>query len=191
MNNILEINKVIKYPFFFTALACCIFLGCNTIFAANQGRLGATSSGDINIDLVLGSRVQLTGLSDINFGDWDGENNLIDFDDVCIYSTSSKYQITATGNGGSSGKDFAIKNYDTGDNISYLAAWNDEAYTNSNYTQLTSDVTLENQTGGDNINLDCNGVDNARLILFFTSDELSQVYAGEYSGILTIAIAPE
>ena len=191
MNKNIQKNKGIKYPFFFTALTCCVFLGCNSIFAANQGRLGATSTGDVNIDLVLGSRVQLSGLSDINFGDWDGQSNLIDFDDVCIFSTSSKYQITATGNGGSSGKDFAIKNYDSGDNIPYLAAWNDQAYTNSNYVQLTSDVTLENQTGADNINIDCNGVDNARLILFFGSNALSQAYAGEYSGILTVAIAPE
>ncbi len=164
-------------------------------YAAIDGKLGASSSGEVAIDLVLGSGISITGIDNVSFDNWGGSGSLTNIDDVCVYSTTTKYQITANGTTMASDSDiFAISGGDDNSGkthfIPYIALWND-VNKDSGAKELKPGRNLRGQSGANREDVECNGVSNSRIIIKFSKKDLIQATSGEYSGTLTLAVSPE
>lgn len=178
---------------YITVIMINFYLPIN-VYAAIDGTLGQNSVGQSEVYLTLEEAVNIIGIDDINFGDWNSQENLINEDEICIYSTSSKYQISAISSS------FNINNEQfvvISDNISnsnnfipFNVYWNDE---NSDIGKqiMQPGQVLSNQSGADNQSFTCNGGYNARLIVEFSKENLVNAVAGEYYGSLTLSISLE
>lgn len=176
---------------FICTFLCTLFLSFSVTFGATQGSAGPTSVGTVDITLTLADVVRISGLDDIIFPSYGGTGNLLDFDDLCIYSNTAggAYNVTAVGSGG--GGAFTVS--DGVNTVPYNAGWNDVAGTYTGIALLTSGVVLTGQTGADTTSTDCSGGSNltARLGIQFLEADLQAAVVSAYSGTLTLTIAPE
>lgn len=179
------LKKISKILLFFL-----IIFNVKNSLAATQGRLGKESIGDLNIDLILEDRVFVSNINSTNTISWVGGDDAEITDDLCVYSSSTRYQVTIYDNNITSNK-FILKNSLNNTEVPFRVGWNDKAYTNAGYKEVFPGKTLRKQTGASNKDFDCNNSDNARLILFFSKNKLDKAYEGKYEDILTIMIAPE
>ena len=85
------------------AVAAVATFAASNAFAATQGTLGATSTGSLNITLTIDALVQISALDDIPLGNYTGGANMTGADDLCVYSNTGGYEITATGDDGAGG----------------------------------------------------------------------------------------
>lgn len=173
-------------------LFCCIFVYLFVpaiSVSATQGTLGATSVGDVQIGLAISDAARISGLDDAIFGTYDGTGNVTNNDDVCVFSTTGSYEITATGDG--AGGAFTIT--DGSNTIPYTVRWNDVAGTNSGGTNISSGQLLTGQTGADTSSPDCSGLTvlTARVRVRMTENNLLSAPDGTYVGVLTITIGVE
>lgn len=175
---------------FFSLFLILIIFNIKYSVAASQGRLGEVSIGDIDIDLVLEDRVNITNLNSIDLGLWSGQGDLNIYDDVCIYSSTGKYQITIYNNYASN-QDFSLKNQDNDYKIPIKIGWSDKAYTNNGYTMAKHNISIKNQKNADREYFDCNGDNNARLIYFIPEKRIADAPGGDYKSSFSIMIAPE
>jgi len=157
--------------------------------AADQGAIDATSEGSLEVTLELPELVRISDLDDIDLGTFAGAA-LDGTDDVCVWSTTRAYSITATGDGG--GGSFTLTgNNPSGDTLDYAVEWAENAGQTSGIT-LTSGTSLDNRTTNAT-STDCNGGNdnNATVIVAVADDDLAAVTADSYSGTLTLLVAPE
>ncbi len=105
--------------------AAAIALSTGTAHAANQGTLGATSTGDITITASVQARVRITGLADVSWTNQDPGTAATNAQDVCVWSnTSTKgYTVTASGDGASNA--FTLANGAL--TVPYSVQWNASA----------------------------------------------------------------
>ena len=73
-------------------------------WAAQQGTSGTTSTGDIDVTMVVGLNVRLSGLADMPLGVWGGSGDLTADDNLCVGRTgvgfgAGNYRIYASGDG--------------------------------------------------------------------------------------------
>jgi hypothetical protein len=153
--------------------------------AANQGSLGNPSQGDLTITLDIDPLVQISRIDDIPLGTYTGGADMTGDDDLCVYSNNGGYDITATGSGG--GGAFELSG--GGTTIPYAVEWATSAAAGSGAT-LTSGSTLAGQ-GGTFSTPDCGGADNAQVIVTVSSTDLGAAPTGNYSGVLTLTVAPQ
>lgn len=134
--------------------------------------------------------VQITGLSDINFGSLSNFSvDAVRAESVCVYSASatSSYQITATGSGSSNS--FALS-ASGGKKLTYDVQWNSQPG-NTSGTQLTSNVALTGLVSTATSATCSSGPStSASLIVIIRSSVLSAAQVGSYSGTLTLLIGP-
>jgi len=156
--------------------------------AADQGAIDATSEGNLEVTLELPELVRISDLQDIDLGTFAGAA-LDGTDDVCVWSTTRAYSITATGDGG--GGAFTLTGNTGGDFLAYTVEWAESAGQTSG-TALTSGTSLDNRTTTAT-STDCNGGNdnNATVIVAVAEDDLAAVTADSYSGTLTLLVAPE
>jgi hypothetical protein len=156
--------------------------------AADQGAIDATSEGNLEVTLELPELVRISDLQDIDLGTFDGAA-LDGTDDVCVWSTTRGYSITATGDGG--GGAFTLTANTSDDFLDYAVEWAESAGQTSG-TPLTSGTSLGNLTTTAT-STDCNGGNdtNATVIVAVAEDDLAAVTADSYSGTLTLLVAPE
>ena len=169
------------------AVAAFATFGASNAFAATQGTLGATSTGSLNITLTIDALVQISALDDIPLGNYTGGANMTGADDLCVYSNTGGYEITATGDDGAGGSAFELVG--TSANIPYTVEWADTAGAGTG-TALTTGTPLTGQ-GGTFTTPDCGGVDNARVIVTVNSTDLGAAPADNYLGVLTLLVAPQ
>ena len=169
-------------------LAIVILQPIAILNAATQGVAGASSSGDavIRMGIVAVDELRISGINDADFGIWNGNNNITRNDDVCVYSNSTLYQITATGDGPSGYQLVSA----AGDTIDYQVRWNDVSGTNRGGSNLTSGVALTDQTGADQLSTNCSGGNNARIRIRILSSQFDANAPGLYTGTLTILVEP-
>jgi hypothetical protein len=167
------------------AVAAVATFAASNAFAANDGSLGATSQGDLDITLTIDPLVQISALDDIALGNYTGGANMTGADDLCVYSNTGGYDITASGNGGGS----AFELIGGSVNIPYTVEWADTAGAGTG-SPLTSGTALTGQ-GGTFSTPDCGGVDNARVIVTVNSTDLAAAPADNYIGVLTLLVAPQ
>jgi hypothetical protein len=166
------------------AIAAIAALAASEAHAASDGSLGATSQGSLDITLTINSLVQISALDDIALPTYAGAD-IAGSDDLCVYSNTGGYEITATGNG--TGQAFEL--IGSSANIPYTVEWSDSAGAGSG-TALTTNVALTGQ-GGTFSTTDCGGGNNAQVIVRASEPDLAVAPADNYTGVLTLLVAPE
>jgi hypothetical protein len=67
-------------------------------YAATQGTLGATSTGSANISITKSVQAQISDISDMTVANWSiGDGAVTLTSNVCVYSSTGSYRVTATG----------------------------------------------------------------------------------------------
>ncbi|RJF87810.1 hypothetical protein D3874_12895 [Oleomonas cavernae] len=157
-------------------------------FAATQGSLGPTSTGSLVITLAAPNLVRISALDDINLGTFSG-TALAGGDDVCIFSNTGGYNVTASGDG--TGSAFELTGFSTGDAVPYNVQWATTAGATSG-TALTAGTPLTG-LGGSFTNPTCRGGAqlNARVLVDVTEAVLSEAPADNYTGTLTLLVEPQ
>lgn len=137
----------------------------------------------------VSAKVRLSGLTDVNFGAVSNlETDVVQAQNVCLYSQSNRYSIRADGSG--TGGDFTL----TGGNgnLAYEVRWNSQAG-QTNGTALSPGTSLGGLTTNA-FNQHCSGsglATTASLILVLPATALSTAVQGSYSGTLTLLVAEE
>jgi len=158
-------------------------------FAATNGAVGASSTGTSTVTAFVGSLVRVTAIDDLALGTWTGTGSLSTADNVCIWTTTGGYNVTATGDGGA-GTDFELSNGAAG-SLAYSVKW-DDAPSSATLTTMTTGTALTGQVSGANTT-DCNAGANlsATVSVEIAEGALTAADSGSYSGVLTLVIAPE
>jgi len=167
------------------AIAAVATLAAGNAFAATQGILGATSEGSLEITLTIEPLVQISALNDIALGTYAGGGNMSGADDLCVYSNTGGYEITATGNGAGG----AFELIGTAVNLPYTVQWATSAGAGSG-NAMTAGAPLGGQ-GGTFTTPDCGASDNAQVIVAVDSTDLASAPTGNYTGVLTLLVAPQ
>ncbi len=156
-------------------------------FAANDGIIGATSTGDLDISLSILDEVRISNLTDITLGTFVGAD-LSGTSAACVFrSGTGNYEITASGNGGATSDQFVLNDGGAND-VSYSVTYDD----GSGATPLTSGTALTSQTGGDPASDTCAGTgDNGSIAVSVLAADMAPLPAGAYNGTLTLTVAPE
>lgn len=180
------------------AVFCVLLLAAPTSHAAVQGNSGTISSGNVDISLVTGLNVRISGLSDMPLGTWSGAGDATSNDNLCIGRTgvgffgSGPYRILASGDG-EPGNPSAFTLSNGARQLSYNAFFNDAAGI-AGRQPLTPGVALTSQSGFGfwqvlNYLFGCS-VFNANISIAVPESELRGA-AGVYTGTLTLILTPE
>ncbi|MFO0989289.1 MAG: hypothetical protein U1F37_18320 [Alphaproteobacteria bacterium] len=167
-------------------LSLAALLGAAPALAATQGTVGSTSTGSVTINATVPNLVRITNLDDINLGTWSGSGDMTGSDNVCVWSTTRKYNITATGSGAAG----AFTLSDGGTNtVAYSVQWAQTSGASTG-TALTSGTALTAQNTS-TTSTTCSGGSNSTLIVKILDAALQAAPAASYSGTLTLVVAPE
>jgi len=148
-------------------------------FAANDGVVGPTSTGDLNIELTILDEVRISNLSDIVLGTFAGAD-LSGNSGACVFrSGTGNYEITADGSG--AGGAFELS--DGTNSVPYTVTYDDgtgaAALTSGSALTPASDTCAT--IAGDNGSIDVNVL----------ATDMASLPAGAYNGLLTLTVAPE
>lgn len=153
-------------------------------FAATQGDLGATSQGDVIIDVEIPDLLMISGLNDIDLGTYVADGGDMDGSDTfCVYSNQGSYKVTLTGNfdaAGAPGTDFYLEN--SGNVVPYSVDYNG--------TAATAGIEIGGQTGDDS-STNCSGATNSNILVTITETDIQASPPGAYTGVLTLLVEPE
>jgi hypothetical protein len=165
-------------------------------YAANDGSVGETSSGDISISLEIPSLILVDHLNDI---DLTGASKYTG----TTGGMSANEAFRVTGNGFTSGEYTAAITSSTGGftlsdgnghSIAFAFKYDDDndASNGTTYLYGAANGGIANNSIGTNDDLDSpSGSDNAALYVSFTDAVLRAVPPGTYSATLTIVVTPE
>ena len=168
-----------------TAVLVSAIVTSGTVFAATQGTVGGTSTGDLDITVTVNDAVRISNLTDI-VATFDGTNDVVETSAACVYRNGTgNYQITASGDG--AGSAFTITD-GVAAPIPYTVTYDD----GSGASAMTSTVALTGQTGGDGTSPVCTGTgNNGTIEVTVTAASLLGAPASTYAGTLTLTVAPE
>lgn len=164
-------------------------------FSATQGTLGATSSGTSNISVTKAIQAQISDISDMTLSNWSvGDPAVQLYSNVCVYSSTGSYKVTATGSG--SGSAFTIAS--GGNNIPYSVVWNAGGAGGlaSTGTTLTAGVQSSSFSNASTTSATCNGGgagnNTARVVVNITQGNMESAASSTtpYTGTLTMIVAP-
>ena len=155
-----------------------------TAYAANQGTLGATSTGDLNINATVPDLILISALSDINLGTFTGTADLTGAATPCVYRNGAgTYQITISGDGAAS----AFTLTDGSNTVPYSVTYND----GGGATAVATTVVLTTQNNADTTSTTCGGGSNATVDVTVATADLAAMPASAYAGTMTLVVAPE
>ena len=164
--------------------------------AATQGTAGTTSTGTAQIGITKGDGTRVSALDDINFGVGNTAPAAKQFDDICIFSTTGGYSITATSQGNSvGGGQFRMVDAATNEFIRYFVEFRTDT-ASQNGTALAHNVTLGSAAAplpnADTVSDDCTGGTNlnARLIYEVDAATFNAATPSTYTDTLTVVVAP-
>ncbi len=160
-----------------SVLASSVLLIAGSAIAATDGSLGVTSTGTSVVTIIKDNAVQITNVDDIDLGTHATLGaNAVASDDVCVFSSTSAYNLTVTSANGI----FELQN--GGDAIPYALTWDAAAVTESG---VMSGLT------GDNTSLNCSGGTNATFEVTVDSADFNAANPGTYTDTLTLLVQPE
>ena len=178
----------------------------NNVIAATQGNLDVTSTGSLDITVVVNEFALIFGLDDVDLGAWSGTGDLSADEELCVAVTSTiptflgqprSYRLRATGDGSiANPNDFTLSN--GVEDISYRVFLTDA---NGQIEMQPGQITSGNQFIGNaaynaNIAAFFGGAanpcinPNATITILVEEAELSSG-AGRHSGTLTLELAAE
>lgn len=130
------------------------------------------------------SRVQISDMNDIPLGTWSGYGSLQGEDDVCVWSGTGGYNLTASSQAGGA---FLLQGPGSNE-LGYSVFWAEHPSVNpinlvpnQTYTGLASN-------GSDK---KCRDAGMARLIIHIPENALAAALAGSYAGVLQLTVAAE
>ncbi len=155
--------------------------------AATQGTTGATSSGTVDIQLLINGAVKISNLDNLDLGTFSGAGPLTDSDTACVYSNGATgYNVTAS----STAPGLAAGAFELGDGLG-----NSIPYT-VDFDDGGGSVTLgygaaTAMANASTIDDDClSSADNATIQVDVAVVDASAVPQGTYTSILTLLVAP-
>jgi len=164
--------------------------------AATQGTLGLTSTGSANISVTKTVEAQITDIQDMTLPSWSiGDGDVTLYSNICVYSSTGSYKVTATGSG--SGNDFTIASDSS--TIPYTVTWNSAGAgggLDNSGTALNAGAESGDFQNAATTTADCNGGgagnDTARVILNITNADMIAAMGSNtpYTGTLTMLITP-
>jgi hypothetical protein len=155
-------------------------------FAANDGTLGTSSQGDLDITVTIQDLIQISDFSDFALGTYGGSGDLENNDDLCVYrnSAGAQYTVTATASEG------AFEVQDGGESIAYSVFFNDVTGTTGE-VQLSYNSASATQSGANTQSADCSvGGLSANVHVVIAEADLQAAVPGSYSGTLILTANP-
>jgi len=176
----MEMKKLVK------GLAAAGFIAfAGNSFAANQGSLGGTSQGDIDIDVTVGDQIQITALQDITGSHVPG-TDFTGSSTACVYTNNptGNYDVTMTSSNPGAGNVFQLSGGSA--DVVYSISFNDG---NSSAAMLSGQVntTFDN---ADTASTTCGGTPQSSIDITVPAANLDVVGAGTYSDVVTILVSP-
>ena len=173
-----------------TTGAASLLAFCMTAHGATDGTLDATAStGTMDMTLIKGDAVRISTLNDMSFG-----SGLTlppqQIDDICVFSTTGSYTITASSNGnGSGGPQFRMVCATTTEFVRYFVEYRDDTFS-QNGDALTHNVPSATYSNADTVFDDCNGGVNSRIIMEIHAATFNAATPDTYSDTLTLIVQP-
>lgn len=166
------------------ALSSAVF--ATQAIAAQNGTLGSDSTGMSDISLDILDRVQITGVTDIDLGIFDGTNGMTGSTAFCVYrSGGDNYTMTITTQGGQLQVASAIAL----DSIGFTVKVDGDIDA-SNGEAITYGISTSNLFTGSSV-INCGGANNASLeVSFAAADLLVATAATDYTATVVILVQP-
>lgn len=170
-----------------TAVAC--LTASSAAEAAQQGTLGATSTGSVGISVSIAPRVQISGLEDVQFALVDPATGARKAQAVCVWSNSPSGAYTLTAAGSGAGGAFELAGGEQ--TVGYSVEWSANAGQTSG-EPLTSGATQTNLQAAAT-SADCaSGSGSASLMVAVDPAQLASAEPGAaYTGALTLIVSPQ
>ena len=152
-------------------------------FAATDGTLGATSTGQSHISVEIGGQVLISQLHDVNSTLTPPVSGVQELDiNSCVYSSevSNSYLLTATTHSGG----FHLSDGNN-NNISFDVEWQDA--TQPTGTPLTYGVPSDVFEGG--ADSACTSI-NATAKIILSNTDINIVPSGSYTGTIIFVVQP-
>lgn len=136
---------------------------------------------NFDVDLIIPEMIRISDLNDIPLGTFDGVNDLIASDDICVYrnNLAETYTVSASGSGGSFEVDNGV------DVIPYQVEYDD-----SNGFVTLTDSSPTAMANADSALLDCGGTPVATLRITTLATDMTSASSGLYTDTLTLTVAP-
>ena len=157
-------------------------------FAADQGTLGATSTGKSDITLTIADQVQITGVDDIVLGTFDGTTALNGSTSFCVYTNGAgDYQMTLTESISSA---FVASSVATGDTVPFsVKVDNSNSADPAGASALAYNTPSSAYAGSDE--LDCGASENASIYVEFSAADLRTAgTATDYKATVVVLVEP-
>lgn len=133
-------------------------------------------------------QARITNLSDIDFGDVGGAlSDVSDAQNLCVYASGASYSITATGSG--NGGAFVLRNGSR--TLPYQVQWGFGSGMTSGLALQPGQPRNGDITGLSNLFCYFGWGSSASLIVTLRSSDIGTAAAGNYSGTLTLMVAPQ
>lgn len=169
----------------FTFIMCATAL--SSVAIATDGQLSVTSTATTTVSVTKGDAVKISGVDSFSFGTSLSALPAQQIDDVCVYSTTGNYYVTASSVNGS---DFDMRS-NSNDTIRYKVKWTNDI-NSTNGTTLAYNSQSDVFTGADTTSENCNSTNaTARLILNIDQSSWDAAPAGNtFTDTLQLVVAP-
>lgn len=173
-----------SFSFTKKALITTVLLSSTASWAATQGVLGSSSSGDLVISVRTIDQISISGLKDIVLAQ-DATGNFIGQSGACVYrNATGTYSIRALGSGNNSSFELSDGGANT---IAYDLNYDD----GNGAMAMSPATTLRGRYNANTSAPDCEGDSNGTISVSVAQADISAVPAGNYSGTLTLTVSPE
>ena len=160
--------------------------------AANDGSLGATSTGDLDINLTVSDIVQISKLTDITLaqnagGGAEGTST------ACVYANGDgKYNLLIAGSSDANGDTLQLNENGVGTStVDYSVDFSDGTASTSTTTSLVGAANAVSGFTGNATSADCAGGTNATISVSVAAADYQAAVVGTYSDTLVLTVAPE
>jgi hypothetical protein len=181
----------------FTAGAILVSAMPMTGAHAADGTLGSTSNATSTLSVTLPDRVVIKDVDNLTFSGistWDGTADVTDSDNVCVYSTTGGYNVTADGdNAANANNEFKIAD-GSGNLVAYTVEFAGTSGAGSGTSIPTPGTPVTGFTVSGGVTASCSSNNATFLVSLLNSnggDDLLNAPSGAYSGTLTLTVAPE
>lgn len=148
----------------------------------------AVGTTDFFVRISVATAAQVSGLSNINLGVWDGTGDIVADENFCVYSNTAgaTYELSISSPNQDGAGNFYLANPGATVTIPYQLRFKDDVSPGGGV--LVTGATL---AGNGNNNLaDCGGLDNAKLSVNLLAADLGAAAKDTYSDTVTLVVVP-
>ncbi len=165
-----------------------LMVSAGPALAASDGTLDATSASTTTLTLSKGEGLRISDIDDVAFGVVT-DQPVNHYEDVCIYSTTGTYTVTASSDHGT-GTTFRLQGQSTSEFLEYDLEWTSDTAATSGENLNHANVSAT-QADAHTSDPDCGGVPTARLIVDVDNDAFDAAASDTYVDTLTLTIEPD